>query len=139
MPDSPTAAPVLSADELSLPTRTLPATADHTTIPAPAPVPAVLAEVLPEVPGYVVLDRLGKGGMGVVYRARDPHLNRLVAVKMIRDGVLATPLEVARFDAEARSVARLQHPNIVQIFHVGTHQGRPYLVLELVPGGNLAQ
>jgi len=107
------------------------------TLPA-GPMPPT-GEVLPEVLGYAVLERIGKGGMGVVYRARDKALDRLVAVKMIRDGVLATPVELARFQAEARSVARLSHPNIVQIFHVGEHHGRPYLVLELVPGGNLAQ
>jgi serine/threonine protein kinase/WD40 repeat protein len=100
---------------------------------------------LPEVPGYEVLARLGQGGMGVVFRARDLRLGRLVALKMIRDGLLATPAHVARFQGEARAVARLHHPHIVQIFHVGETapvpgvSARPYLALELVEGGNLAQ
>jgi WD40 repeat protein len=139
MDESPADRHSLPGEEVSPPALTLPASSETQTLPADPPVPVALPEELPEVPGFAVLDRLGKGGMGVVYRARDLHLNRLVAIKMIRDGILATPPEVARFDAEARSVARLQHPNIVQIFQVGNHRGRHYLVLELVPGGNLAQ
>ncbi len=104
------------------------------TPPDPTPV-----GVLPEVPGYTVLARLGQGGMGVVFRARHHHLDRFVALKMIRDGLLATSAHVARFQAEARAVARLQHPHIVQIFEIGDHQGRPYFALELVEGGNLSQ
>src|SRR5262245_36531611 len=70
---------------------------------------------LPQVPGYEVLGRLGHGGMGVVYEARDLALHRRVALKMVRDGVLASPEHLARFQAEARTVARLSHPHIVHI------------------------
>lgn len=94
---------------------------------------------LPQVQGYEVLSRLGQGGMGVVFRARHERLNRMVALKMIRDGLLGTPTHLARFHSEARAVARLQHPHIVQIFEIGEHQGRPYFALELVEGGNLSQ
>src|SRR5262249_7986681 len=87
---------------------------------------------------YQVEGELGKGAMGVVYRARHAKLDRDVALKMIRSAGLADPEERARFDAEARAVARLQHPNIVQVFEVGEHQGIPCRPLEFVPGGNRA-
>jgi WD40 repeat protein len=92
---------------------------------------------LPTVPGYEILDRLGAGGMGVVYRARQIELNRLVALKVIRAGSHAGEGEVTRFRAEAEAVARLQHPNVVQIFEIGEHDGLPYFALELVEGGSL--
>jgi serine/threonine protein kinase len=91
----------------------------------------------PDVPGYEILGELGRGGMGVVYRARQLGLHRVVALKMIRAGFLTENL--ARFRAEAAVVARLEHPNIVQIYDVGEANGRPYLVLEYVAGGSLAQ
>ncbi len=93
----------------------------------------------PTVPGYTVLGLLGRGGMGVVYQARQEKLRRLVALKMLLAGEHAGPAELTRFRREAEAVARLQHPNIVQIFDVGEHEGRPYLALELVAGGSLAQ
>jgi serine/threonine-protein kinase len=80
---------------------------------------------------------IGRGGMGVVYEALDIKLKRRVALKMIKSGDLASPQEVERFRAEAESVARLQHPNIVQIFAVGEQDGRPYLALEFIDGGSL--
>jgi tetratricopeptide (TPR) repeat protein len=92
---------------------------------------------LPLVPGYDVLDMLGRGAMGVVYRARHKHLKRLVALKMILSGADASPDELARFRGEAEALARLQHPHIVQIYDVGEHEGRPYFALELVDGGSL--
>jgi serine/threonine protein kinase len=97
------------------------------------------AEALPEVPGYEVLGVLGRGGMGVVYRARQRALERTVALKMIRTGAQAGPKDLARFRAEAAALARLQHRNIVQIYDVGEAGDRPYFVLEFVAGGSLAQ
>jgi tetratricopeptide (TPR) repeat protein len=100
-----------------------------------APAPAVL----PRVPGYELLRELGRGGMGVVYLARQGGLDRLVALKMILSGEFAGAGERARFRAEARAVARLSHPNIVQVFEVGEHDGLPFLALEYIDCPNLAQ
>jgi eukaryotic-like serine/threonine-protein kinase len=97
------------------------------------------AEALPEVTGYEILGQLGRGGMGVVYRARQLGLGRIVALKMILTGFHAGPKDLARFRAEAAALARLQHPNIVQIYDVGEAGGRPYFVFEFVSGGSLAQ
>ncbi|QDU18825.1 serine/threonine-protein kinase [Urbifossiella limnaea] len=93
----------------------------------------------PAVPGYVILGELGKGGMGVVYKARQTGLNRVVALKMILAGPHAAPAAVARFLSEARAVARFQHPNVVQIFDVGEAAGLPYFALEFVDGPTLAK
>jgi WD40 repeat protein len=90
---------------------------------------------LPSVPGYEVLEELGRGGMGVVYKARRLDLQRTVALKMILTG--AGERDVARFRTEAAAVARLHHPNIVQVYDVGAAGSRPYLVLEFVAGGSL--
>src|SRR5262249_33258046 len=79
------------------------------------------------------------GAMGVVYRARDRRLNRLVALKMILAGAHAGPKERARFEAGAPAAARLQHPHIVQIHDIGEQDGRPFLCLELVEACSLAQ
>jgi WD40 repeat protein/tetratricopeptide (TPR) repeat protein len=95
------------------------------------------ATALPAIPGYEVQGVLGRGGMGVVYKARDVQLNRLVALKMILAGAHAGPQELARFRTEAKAVARLQHPNVVQIHEVGEHDGLPYFSLEFVDGGSL--
>jgi WD40 repeat protein len=93
----------------------------------------------PEIPGYELLDVVGWGGMGVVYRAWQQRLNRIVALKMVHAGAHASPHVLARFRVEAEAVARLQHPNIVQIHEVGQHAGSPFLVLELVDGPSLAR
>src|SRR5262245_63301077 len=91
----------------------------------------------PEVPGYELLQRLGHGGMGVVYKARQKSLDRTVALKMMLSGAHASPEELTRFGREAEAVARLLHPNIVQIHEVGDYDGRPFLTLEFVDGVSL--
>jgi serine/threonine protein kinase len=101
-----------------------------------APAEAVITE-WPRLPGYEILQELGRGGMGVVYKARQVSLKRLVALKLIRDGALAGPQERARFRIEAEAVARMQHANIVQIYEAGEHQGRLYFAMELIEGGGL--
>jgi serine/threonine protein kinase/WD40 repeat protein len=100
---------------------------------------AAADEHLPAVPGYEMIAEVGRGGMGVVYKARHRALNRVVALKMIVAGGHATTQELARFRAEAEMVARLQHPHIVQVHDVGGHAGCPYMALEYVDGGSLAQ
>jgi WD40 repeat protein/serine/threonine protein kinase len=93
----------------------------------------------PEVAGYEILGELGRGGMGVVYKARHTRLGRIVAIKMLLAGAHAGPHELGRFRVEAEAVARLQHPNIVQIFEISEEAGCPYLVLEYVEGSSLSQ
>jgi WD40 repeat protein len=90
------------------------------------------------VPGYEVLGELGRGGMAVVYKARQVALNRVVALKMVLAGGHAGEQDRARFRAEAEAIARLQHPGIVQVHDVGEHEGRPFFSLEYCPGGTLA-
>jgi serine/threonine-protein kinase len=92
----------------------------------------------PDLPGYEILEELGRGGMGVVYKAKQKALPRLAAVKMLPAGTVAMNRQ-HRFKAEAEAVARLQHPNIVEIYEIGNHAGRPFFVLEYVAGGSLAQ
>ena len=94
---------------------------------------------LPRVPGYEVEAVLGRGGMGVVYRARHLRLNRVVALKMALDDAYAGPLEQERFQREAEAVAGLRHPNVVQVYDVGDADGRPYFTMEVMEGGSLAQ
>jgi tetratricopeptide (TPR) repeat protein len=104
--------------------------------PMPGPDPGA---DLPRIPGYEVKALLGRGGMGIVYKARHLRLNRFVALKMLIAGAYAGPHERARFQREAEAVACLRHTNIVQVYDVGDHQGCPYFTMELVQGGSLAQ
>ena len=91
-----------------------------------------------EVGQYVVLGEVGRGGMGVVYQARHRDLRRLVALKMILAGGFASEAQRQRFRREAELAARVQHPHIVQVYEVGLHDGRPFLAMEWVDGGTLA-
>jgi tetratricopeptide (TPR) repeat protein/tRNA A-37 threonylcarbamoyl transferase component Bud32 len=90
-------------------------------------------------PGYEVLEEIGRGGMGVVYKARHLQLNRVVALKMILAGGHASARERVRFLQEAEAEARLHHPNIVQVYEVGQHGELPYFTQEYVPGGTLTR
>jgi serine/threonine protein kinase/tetratricopeptide (TPR) repeat protein len=92
---------------------------------------------LTEIPGYEILGELGRGGMGVVYLACQLGLKRLVGLKVILAGPHADPAQLARFKAEAEAVARLRHPNIVQIYEVGEHAGLPFFSVEYMDGGSL--
>lgn len=99
---------------------------------------------LPQVPGYEILREIGRGGMGIVYLARHLGLNRRVALKMMIDVEFANPEDLLRFRTEAEAVARLRHPNIVQVYEIGAYhpqmgESRPYIALELIIGGSLAQ
>jgi tetratricopeptide (TPR) repeat protein len=100
---------------------------------------SALAPVLPHVAGYETLAVLGCGGMGVVYQARELASGRLVALKMVRAGELATPDEVRRFRLEANEAMRLDHPNIVPVYQVGEHDGLHFFTMKLLEGGSLAR
>ncbi len=88
---------------------------------------------------YEIVGLLGAGGMGEVYRARDPRLSREVAVKLITADGASSPERLSRFETEARAAAQLAHPNVVTVFDVGNHEGQPYLVLELLDGQTLRE
>ena len=88
---------------------------------------------------YQIVGRLGAGGMGEVYRARDPRLDRSVAVKVLTSTRGSTPEELERFEREARAIARVSHPNICTVYDVGREAGVPFLVMELLEGETLAE
>ncbi len=92
---------------------------------------------LPEIPGYEVIAELGRGGMGIVYKARQIGLNRFVAVKMVFAGGAARDDALVRFRAEAAAVAALHHPNIVQVYEVGSYKGNPFFSMEYAASGTL--
>jgi eukaryotic-like serine/threonine-protein kinase len=156
IPAEPTAAEAMNTSEFIL-DKEVNNTIDFNTtdeVPAPRPqssdtlslVGHADATIRPEqpaisdlsVPGYILEAELGRGGMGVVYRARQIRLNRLVALKMVLAGEYAQTKELLRFMAEAETVARLHHPDIVQVHEIGQHAGRPFVVLEYIDGGTLA-
>jgi serine/threonine protein kinase len=88
---------------------------------------------------YDVIDVIGRGGMGVVYEAIDPFLNRRVAIKMMTGGFANNRELLKRFFREAQSTASLQHPNIVTVYELGEHEGNPYLVMEFLEGNPVFQ
>ena len=87
---------------------------------------------------FTVVELIGAGGMGAVYRAHDPRLQRDVAIKVLAAGFGGDPDRLHRFEQEALAVARLAHPNILAIHDVGRHDGAPYMVTELLEGETLA-
>ncbi|HVW39247.1 MAG TPA: protein kinase, partial [Pirellulales bacterium] len=108
------------------------------TAPLPASAWPKIASPWPATPGYEILEELGRGGMGVVYRARQLALNRDVALKMILAGAYAGQDELRRFANEAQAIAHLDHPNIVQIYEIGEADARPFIALEFLEGGSLS-
>ena len=96
-------------------------------------------ESYPSFPDHEILVEIGRGGMGVVYKARERSLGRIVAIKTIGEGRRATPDQRARFRAEAEAIARLRHPNIIGIHAIREHARQPYLSLEFAEGGSLAE
>jgi serine/threonine protein kinase len=117
---------------------------DQITAPAYSTEDEVEAEEVTEDRGanlgaYEILSELGRGGMGVVYKARQKGLDRIVALKMILAGSHAGPDDVARFRVEAEAIARLRHPNVVQVYEISEEAGQPYFSLEFCGGGSLAK
>ncbi len=121
------------------PQQTLPFGDGAPTIDAPSGPPPSEDGPLPDVPGFEILGILGRGGMGIVYRAKDLSLGRLVALKMILAGAHASSEEMRRFRAEAEAIAQLSHPNIIHVHRIGEHDGRPFICLELCTGGSLSR
>ncbi|MBI3723224.1 tetratricopeptide repeat protein [bacterium] len=140
--DPPLAGSSESAPTIVSPTGRTTAPASPPQLPTPFPTRARASassagEPAPRIGKYVITGELGRGGMGVVYRALDTALRREVAIKMILDPTRAGPELLKRFEAEASATARLRHPGIVSVHEVGFHEGRPFLVMELIQGESL--
>jgi serine/threonine protein kinase len=93
----------------------------------------------PHVPGFDIVCEIGHGGNGVVFKARQASLDRIVALKMILAGEFAQPIAMQRFLTEAKVIARIDHPGIIRVHEFGHHQGLPYFALDYLPGGSLAE
>jgi WD40 repeat protein len=104
---------------------------DARTLAGPLPAPKQIGD-------YEILAEVGRGGMGVVYQARHRGLHRLAALKMILAGEFASPAQEMRFRLEAELAARVRHPNFIQVYEIGSYEGRPFLALEWAEGGSLA-
>ena len=120
------------------PTIDLPADATRS-VSGMAPSPAKATAKLPEFGNYDLLEEVGRGGMGVVYKARQKRADRLVALKVMRDGAQVTEEEKMRFTAEVRALGRIHHPHIVAVYDVGEESGCPYFTMEYIEGKSLAQ
>jgi serine/threonine protein kinase/WD40 repeat protein len=144
-PSPPTPPPATAAPESTPPT--FPSEAEallknlrfgKPRVEAPPATETPAADAFPQIPNYEIECELGRGGMGVVYKARHTALHHTVAIKMILASAHASPGEVVRFLAEAEAVAAVKHPNVVQVYDLGNSDSRPYFVMEYVEGGNLA-
>ena len=115
------------------------ATPAEATVPYTGPAAPTVEVLAPLLPQLEILELLGQGGMGAVYKARQPSLDRLVAVKILPPEVGRDPAFAERFTREARALARLSHPNIVAVHDFGQSGGLFYFVMEYVDGVNLRQ
>ena len=106
-------------------------------IPQSANTPIPQRDRFPHLPGYAIQCELGRGGMGVVYRALQERLNRTVAVKMLLHHDYSDVSDVVRFRSEAEAVAAIPHPHVVKVYESGQHDGRPYFAMEYLSGGTL--